>query len=79
MHASWSFGSPQPVNVASIVLYGPVEAGIGRNVSGWHCRRSSTLNDIDRWRENSYVFQVGRVLCLAFVSEAFFGLVNASN
>ena len=31
---------------ASLVLYGPFEAGISRNVSGWHCRRSSTLNNI---------------------------------
>ena len=32
-----------------------------------------------RWRENSYVFQVGGVLFEAFVSEAFFGLKTASN
>ena len=38
---------PNPKNyVVSLVLYGPVEAGIGWNVSGWHCRRSSTLNNI---------------------------------
>ena len=31
---------------------------------------------LDRWCENSYVFQVGGVLFVAFVSEAFFGLRN---
>ena len=36
-----------------------------------------------RWRENSYDFQVepidGGVIFIAFVSETFFGLKNASN
>ena len=31
-----------------------------------------------RWRENSYVFQVGEVLFVVFVSEALFGLKNTS-
>ena len=31
-----------------------------------------------RWLENSYAFRVGGVLFLAFISEAFFGLKNAS-
>ena len=32
-----------------------------------------------RWRENTYVFQVGGVLFVSFASEAFLGLKNASN
>ena len=31
-----------------------------------------------RWRENSYVFQVGGVIFVAFVAEAFVGLKNAT-
>ena len=39
--------APNPLDyVVSLVLYSPLEAGIGRNVSGWRYRRSSTLNDI---------------------------------
>ena len=41
------FCNPYPVNyVLSFLLYSPLEAGIGRNVSGWHCRRISTLKNI---------------------------------
>ena len=65
--------------VVSLVLYGPLGADIGRNGTGWRCRRSSALNTIDRRRDSSYVFQFGGVLLVAFVSEAFSGLKNASN
>ena len=41
--------------VASLVLYySPLGDGIGRNVSGWHCRRSSTLNNIGGVRTTSW-------------------------
>ena len=62
------FAAPNPWNdVASLVLYGPLEAGIGRNMSGWHCRRSSTLNV-----GGSYVFfEVGGWLFIAVVSGGF--------
>ena len=58
------FVAPNPQKyVASLVLYGPLRAGIGRNANGWHCRRSSTLKKY-RWREHSYVVQVmRRVTC----------------
>ena len=41
---------------------------------------SPSFNVIQRrWRDNSYVFQVGGVLFVVLVSEAFSGLKNASN
>ena len=46
------------------MLYGPLEAGIGRNVSGWNYRRSSTLNKMGFARTRTHVFQVGKsVIC----------------
>ena len=46
--------APNPHNyIASLVLYGPLEAGIDRNMSVWHCRRSSN---------------VGRAICRRFLS-----------
>ena len=49
------------------------------SVWGWHCcRQSSTLNKTSVARE-LVRFQVGGVLFVAFVPEAFFGLKNASN
>ena len=36
---------PNPKNyVESLVFYGPWGVAIGRNVTGWHCRRTSTLS-----------------------------------
>ena len=69
--------APIPSNDASSpVLDGPREAGIGRNVSVVCI--VPNFNVQHRWRDNSYGFQVGGVLFVAFVSEAFFGLKKAS-
>ena len=51
------------------MFYGPLGGGIGRNVTGWHCRRMSTLNNISGARtRTTYVFQVGGVLFVKFFS-----------
>ena len=69
--------APVPYNdVASLVLYGPLEAG--RSECEWLALSPKFNVKRHRWHENSSVFHVGGVLFVAFVSEAFFGLKNAS-
>ena len=58
------------------MLYGPLEAGIGRNVSGRHCRRSSMLHNIGGARIRLF-FKLAGVLFVAF-SEAFSEVKHAS-
>ena len=72
----WSFCSPQPVKLRCV-------ARALRSVRGWHrseCERLTLplhcYSKEHRWRENSYVFQVGVFVVL--VCESFFGLKNAS-
>ena len=43
------------------MLYGPFGARIGGNVSGWHCRRSLTLNNIGGARTHTF-FNLAEVL-----------------
>ena len=53
--------NPYNYYTASLVLYGPLEDGIGWRESGWHCRRSSMLNSIGGARTCAF-FQVDEVL-----------------
>ena len=55
------------------MLYGPLEAGIGRNVSGWRRRRRSALNNIEGAIART-LFKLAGVFFVAFASEVFFGL-----
>ena len=64
--------APNPYNrVASLVLHAPLEAGIGRKVSGSHSLSPKFSVNQHRRRENSYVFQVGGVLLYRSSFEAF--------
>ena len=70
--------APNPYNrVASLVLHAPLEAGIGRKVSVSQSLSPKFSVHQHRWRENSYIFQVGGVLLYRSSFEAFFGLKNA--
>ena len=42
------------------MFYGPLEAGIGRNVRGWRCRLSSMLNNIGGGRTRTFFKLVER-------------------
>ena len=64
--------------VASLVLHGPLEVGIGRNVIGRHCRPSLMINNVGGARIRTFFKLVDCQLKRSFVSEAFFGLTNAS-
>ena len=67
--------APNPYNyVASVVLNDPFEAGIGRNVSGLALSPNFNVKQ-HRWRENSYDFQVGGVLFVAFGLRRFSGWI----
>ena len=59
----------------------PLDAWIGGSMSGRRCRRSSMLSKIGGARTRTFSCWPidGGVIFIAFVSEALFGLTNASN
>ena len=79
--AFWLFYSSKYVKLRCAARHlRSLGAGIGRNVIVWRCRRRSVPRELVYTYISTYrFFQVGGVLFVAFVSEAFFGVKNASS